>query len=453
MKSITKCPHCETQFYVDDEQLSQYNGKVRCGNCLEVFVAADYFIDKQESKPTPVVTAPTAEVVEEINTDNLPVDVESVEEKLQVDQPLPEASIPDPAASFEFKQSDAEGSEEETNQSDPIEDELDGLTSVRDVDENFIAKTESLIKNIDIEDAAAKLEPETKSTSIKSTGTEGSSDDKADIKKPARRKSFLDDDPEEVVIQQPGFSFKIDSPDTLDVLSKWREDAAKTPETTDSVAPDVEVKEEKLDADRASITEPPTPMTDEFVLPEPGQTVQDTQAKTDDPSSENYDFLLTEKEPLSPWMIALAVLLVLLLLGQGIYYFRNQIARSVPELKPLLQQFCAPIGCKVSLPKEINLLSIDDSGIQQDAKLQGVIRLSSTITNRAKFSQAYPKLEVTLTDERDMPKVRRVFAPTDYLKKQVNLADGIQAGESIPVEMALMTDAESISGFRILLAY
>lgn len=450
MKSITKCPHCATQFYVDDAQLSQYKGKVRCGNCLEVFVAADYFIDKHESKASPAVAAPTTEVVEEINIEKLAVDTESVEAKLHVDEPLPEVSLPDPVASFEFKQDASVDSEEEINQSHAIEDELDGLTSVRDIDENFIAKTESLIKNIDIEDAAAKLEPEIKSNSGESATVANDSDHKTEVTKPSRRKSFLDDEPDEVVIQQPGFSFKIDSPDTLDVLSKWREDAANEPESP--AASELDVKE-KPAADNASIAEPPTPMTDEFVLPEPGQSVPDTQTKPDEPASENYDFLLTEKEPLSPWMIVLAILLVLLLLGQGVYYFRNQIAQSVPELKPLLQQFCAPIGCKISLPKEINMLSIDDSGIQQDAKLQGVIRLSSTITNRAKFSQAYPKLEVTLTDERDLPKVRRVFAPTDYLKKQVNLTEGIQAGESIPVEMALMTDAENISGFRILLAY
>lgn len=453
MKSITKCPHCETQFYVDDAQLSQFNGKVRCGNCLEVFVAADYFIDKQQKHVPREIPSPTPEVVDEINTDNLLIGSESVEEKLVVNASSEEVSTPDPAADFEFKQGNAADSEEENSQSHEIEEELDGLTSVRDIDENFIAKTESLIKNIDIEDAAAKLEPEAASTLVKSDSAESASDKQDEIDKPVRRKSFLDDEPEEAVIQQPEFSFKIDSPETLDVLSKWREESAKEPELSSESVESDSIVNDKSAKDTASITEPPTPMTDEFVLPEADQAIVDPEAKPDEQVSESYDFLLTEKEPLSPWMITLAVLLLLLLLGQGVYYFRNQIAQSVPELKPLLQQFCAPIGCKISLPKEINLLSIDDSGIQQDAKLQGVIRLSSTITNRAKFSQAYPKLEVTLTDERDMPKVRRVFAPTDYLKKRVNLSEGIQAGESIPVEMALMTDAENISGFRILLAY
>lgn len=437
MKSITKCPHCETQFYVDDTQLSQYNGKVRCGNCLEVFVAADYFVN--ERKQAPAVPEPTPEVIEEVTSEEILEDGETIQASFENNDPI-EVSISNPAASFEFKQD--EGESESNLASDDIEDELDGLTSARDVDENFIAKTESLIKNIDIEDAATKLEPEFKAPSM----------DELDKKK--ERKSFLDDAIESVDIQQPEFSFKIDSPETLDVLSKWREESDKEPELPKEGVEETTTQEVKASViETGSIAEPPTPMTDEFVLPEPQPATQTKEAQSEETTKDQYDFLMTEKEPFSPWMLALATILVLVLLGQGLYFFRNQLARSLPESKPLLQQLCVPIGCEISLPQEINLLSIDDSGIQQDATLQGVIRLSSTITNRAKFSQAYPKLEVTLTDERDMPKVRRVFLPSDYLRKQVNQSEGIQAGESIPVEMALMTDAENISGFRILLAY
>jgi len=197
-------------------------------------------------------------------------------------------------------------------------------------------------------------------------------------------------------------------------------------------------------------------MTDDFVMPEPKAeetSESGSQANQTGTNQEGYDFLINEKEPVSPIKILLVALLVLLLLGQVIYYFRNTIAREVPAVKPLLVQFCGVLNCEISLPQEINLLSIDDSGIQQDPKLPGVIRLTSTITNRANFKQAYPNLEVTLTDELDKAQVRRIFNPDEYLQKKVNLAKGIESGESIPVEMSLMTDNVSVSGFRILLTY
>lgn len=37
----TQCPNCQTRFRVTGEQLGIANGKVRCGNCMKVFKAAD----------------------------------------------------------------------------------------------------------------------------------------------------------------------------------------------------------------------------------------------------------------------------------------------------------------------------------------------------------------------------------------------------------------------------
>lgn len=45
MTNVTNCPNCKTQFVVTDEQLNQYNGKVRCGNCLHVFDATQELVD------------------------------------------------------------------------------------------------------------------------------------------------------------------------------------------------------------------------------------------------------------------------------------------------------------------------------------------------------------------------------------------------------------------------
>ena len=45
MRSITHCPNCETEFFVNHEQLTQHNGKVRCGHCLNVFDAKSHEIE------------------------------------------------------------------------------------------------------------------------------------------------------------------------------------------------------------------------------------------------------------------------------------------------------------------------------------------------------------------------------------------------------------------------
>ncbi|MBN3789210.1 DUF3426 domain-containing protein [Burkholderia sp. Ac-20353] len=59
MLLATRCPHCETVFRLQQEQLALHNGLVRCGHCRQVFDAAASLVDEHASQPepTPVVAA------------------------------------------------------------------------------------------------------------------------------------------------------------------------------------------------------------------------------------------------------------------------------------------------------------------------------------------------------------------------------------------------------------
>ncbi|HYN53377.1 MAG TPA: DUF3426 domain-containing protein [Methylotenera sp.] len=56
MSSITNCPACQTQFVVTEEQLLQHNGKVRCGNCLNVFDATQHIVQLNDQVETALET-------------------------------------------------------------------------------------------------------------------------------------------------------------------------------------------------------------------------------------------------------------------------------------------------------------------------------------------------------------------------------------------------------------
>ena len=53
---LTRCPHCETIFRVTPEQLKVRLGKVRCGECNQVFNAVETLVE--EVAPTPAVSIP-----------------------------------------------------------------------------------------------------------------------------------------------------------------------------------------------------------------------------------------------------------------------------------------------------------------------------------------------------------------------------------------------------------
>jgi hypothetical protein len=148
-----------------------------------------------------------------------------------------------------------------------------------------------------------------------------------------------------------------------------------------------------------------------------------------------------------------ALVLLLTAIAQSIYYFRSEIAIYYPKIKPYLVQACEKIGCSIALPKKIDLIVIDDSDMQEDANYEGLIRLSSTLINQANFNQAYPNIELTLTDIEDIPKLRRIFKPDEYLPNHADIVKGLAAGEEVKVNLAITAQGEAVAGYRVFVSY
>lgn len=154
------------------------------------------------------------------------------------------------------------------------------------------------------------------------------------------------------------------------------------------------------------------------------------------------------------WLWAIAVVLLLgLAMAQSTYFLRNTIAMYYPGLKPYLIQACQPLRCSIELPKQIEWIIIDDSDMQEDPDHAGVMRLSSMLYNKAGFVQAYPNLELTLTDTDDNAVLRRVFKPAEYLPADTDIANGFKAGGEIKVKLAISAQQVSVAGYRLFVTY
>jgi hypothetical protein len=149
-------------------------------------------------------------------------------------------------------------------------------------------------------------------------------------------------------------------------------------------------------------------------------------------------------------MLALILLLVALL--QTLYHLRTPIAAQWPVLRPYLVAACEKLQCTVGLPQHAELLAIDDSDMQEDAERAGVIHLSATLVNNAPFTQAYPLLELTLTDAYDKPVVRRALTASEYLPGQ-DASQGIPPGESVQIRMTLTVSEAAVAGYRLFITY
>ncbi|MCX7176133.1 MAG: zinc-ribbon domain-containing protein [Proteobacteria bacterium] len=154
-----------------------------------------------------------------------------------------------------------------------------------------------------------------------------------------------------------------------------------------------------------------------------------------------------------PWVLA-SVLALMMLTLQLTMQYRVELSVLAPTMKPLLLALCQPFDCDVPLPHVGDLVSIEASDLHPDARQKDQLILAATLKNRAPFAQAYPHLELTLTDTFDKAILRRVLLPAEYLAADVNSAKGFVANSEIAVNLALCYDGSApATGYRLYLFY
>ena len=153
------------------------------------------------------------------------------------------------------------------------------------------------------------------------------------------------------------------------------------------------------------------------------------------------------------WLIFINLILLILALLQSVYFLRSKIAADYPQYKPSLVEVCKYLGCTVNLPQQLDLMTIDDSDMQESDDHQDVIHFSSLLINNANHVQAYPNIELTLTDTEDKPVLRKIVKPQEYLQASSNPSSGIAAHQEERIKLAINVHDLSVAGYRVLLTY
>lgn len=144
--------------------------------------------------------------------------------------------------------------------------------------------------------------------------------------------------------------------------------------------------------------------------------------------------------------VLIVLLLVALALGQAIYASRNTIAQQHPATQTYLAKACHWLKCEMTLAHDVKQLSIEDTALTQSKIRTDVIKLSGTITNHGAYAQAYPELELSLTDANDIVILRRYLKPSEYAAQP---ASGIAANTDVGFTLGLLLDGIEVAGYRV----
>jgi len=128
-------------------------------------------------------------------------------------------------------------------------------------------------------------------------------------------------------------------------------------------------------------------------------------------------------------LLQLALLLLLAALAlQMALSGRDWLAAREPRLAPALRALCAPLGCGIQPYRRLDAIVIDGSSFKRAEG--GGFRFSVTLHNASDLPVASPALELTLTDGRDRPLVRRVLASAELGAPPTLAAHGEFSGVS-----------------------
>ena len=127
-----------------------------------------------------------------------------------------------------------------------------------------------------------------------------------------------------------------------------------------------------------------------------------------------------------PWAIGATVLL-LSLLGELAYAERVALLDDA-HVRPLLDRACAQLGCRLPLRHDAAQLQLLSRDIRPHPSVRNALIISATLRNEAEFTQAFPAVEITLSDLDENRIAMRRFQPQEYLGDSRSVAAGMAPG-------------------------
>jgi predicted Zn finger-like uncharacterized protein len=389
MSLATRCSNCGTIFRVVQDQLLVSEGWVRCGRCREVFNALEHMFDLKKDVPSSPLN--TARDRSGPSSERRPLTG-----PISTSGGLGQGHDSGPASDFGFSSTQTHGFERSSGRGERDErhDPWSGTPTDQLVHSSLWPESHQPSQSGDSEYMV--------STTQVDVALDGADHD--DKHEP----SDLDD---------------IHRADTRD---EW-------PTSELPAAPHVGVDESHLDDVLASGARDTT-----FVpfVPEPGFMQRANEA------SRWQQPRVRLALRLSAWLLSIG------LVGQLIFHHRDTLAARWPALEPVLSAVCAPLDCRVDMPRKLNALRVASVALNE-TDTAGVYRLALSVLNEGDTPVRTPSIDLQLTDARGQTQVRRVLSATELGAR----ASAIEVATEMPMQALLRVQGPPFVGYNVVLFY
>lgn len=446
---FTRCPTCATVFRVAPEHLKARQGRVRCGQCAQVFNAIEHLVEgatadllaaESASWPGGSLPASTPPAVDRIDAAPAALPAESLE------QATPDFTrqSQDEAAFWRSLADDEPAIQEDVENSSVTR----GAAAAPEPDDDSAPCSDMLA----MEAPAAAGE---ESQALEVSERLQVSDDFVSLEE------FSPLEPEKTLGPDRLAETQAESFDAV-ILEKLADESRLEPRliVADDHLPEtarLEGGEHALNGEMHGAAQAPAVFA---------AAVETTEATPDTPGV----MPLPEAPKDTPWTaqgftsqalppkhrhlwLAAAVILALAAVLQSLFVFRTDLAAQFPDSRPMIQSLCEVLGADLPLPRKTELVGIEVSDLHPDSQGRPLLTLTASLRNRASYTQAFPHLELTLTDAEDKALLRRVLSPRDYLPKLEDEAKGFASNGEMAIQVNFDAGRLAAAGYRLYLFY
>lgn len=421
----TRCPQCKTAFKVSDKMLSMAHGKVRCGACLEVFLATEHILQPRaslqstnlNSSTTATDSAPRSSetasseigatedssaegdsfaAAENLtNTDTQSITSARPNDVTLTDWKLPETEEAQSLLDFEQESKSAEiddiGGEKDSAGHEVTLDEerliLPDENNDLPVEEVVNDSPQNISGNVEakIDDAVAKIDALEDSL--------------------VEEEIALDQLPEEDFVDDPQISDESldddswsDEPDDERFAHEGFEDDGFEGQLFDEELDTEEDYDsqfdESLDSDRMALAD-----SDELGMLADNLSEQIYDSNTEpDPLEEFEGRVEKKKTSLRTIMIGVTALGVFSYLAANFWSSRQALAYD-DTWGGLTQTVCGLLPCDIQPQKDVRKISLQQRIVTPSENQDNFLDIKIILKNEADFAQPYPKITIDFTNE------------------------------------------------------
>jgi predicted Zn finger-like uncharacterized protein len=502
---VTQCPKCHTSFRVTEAQLNIANGAVRCGSCLHIFNAPDYWLEPQLPTPAaPPTSSDSATATSQTFDDDLLDNENNAQQSLesifedgdfdddnyldQLSQQL-QNEHPDNEAGDHLEQAE---SVELHQPNDPIIDSAAELTATAPatdeddeeplniddflldddpiIDDNLLIGDARAQSIINIEDDLQDIESNTSSDREAESNSEFSS-------------HFLELDQQEskasAIFKELDDMGDAESEDEEGWAKKLLEEAEQEPEAANKAGlhSEPEQPEDQFENLFENLEEEQTPDTldpelldilndsdtdlqhsaakDEFIL-----SGDSMLANENNSSTKNALLANIEPEPVelassrsgNNWVrhatLAGVVAALVLLAMQYLIFNFDRLARD-SRFRPLLASSCGMVGCTLPAIDDIGLVHSSNLMIRSHPNKQQALVVDAIMTNHADFKQPFPAMELQFMDLSGHIIAGRSFQPREYLAGELLGRQAMPIKQPVHIALEIVDPGELAVNYQL----